>query len=52
LRIDPTLTRDMQKIELEGQGAWFVNVDVSVLRALTEMVLGPGFQLAGRPVRA
>ena len=46
------LTRHLQKIELEGHGAWFVNVDVSVLRALTETVLGPRFQLAGRTVRA
>lgn len=52
LRIDPMLTRGMQRIELEGHGAWFVNVDVSILRALTEIVLGPRFHLAGRAVRA
>lgn len=52
LRIDPMLTRNMQRIELEGRGAWFVNADVSVLRTLTEIVLGPRFQLAGRAVRA
>jgi cytosine/adenosine deaminase-related metal-dependent hydrolase len=52
LRLDSKLTRDMQRIELEGYGAWFVNVDISVLRSLTEAVLGPGFELAGRAVRA
>jgi cytosine/adenosine deaminase-related metal-dependent hydrolase len=51
-RIDPMFTRGMQKVELEGHGAWLVDVDVSVLRALTEAVLGPGFRLAGRAVRA
>jgi cytosine/adenosine deaminase-related metal-dependent hydrolase len=50
-RIDPALTRHLQKIELEGRGAWLVNVDVAALRALTEPALGPDFQLAGRTVR-
>jgi cytosine/adenosine deaminase-related metal-dependent hydrolase len=50
-RIDPMLTRHLQKIELEGRGAWLVNADVSLLRAATEAVLGRDFQLAGRPVR-
>jgi cytosine/adenosine deaminase-related metal-dependent hydrolase len=51
-RIDPLLTRHLQKIELEGRGAWLVNVDVSLLRKATESVLGTNFQLAGRRVRA
>jgi adenine deaminase len=51
-RIDPMLTRHLQKIELEGQGTWLVNANVSLLRAATEAVLGTNFQLAGRPVRA
>ncbi len=50
-RIDPALTRHLQKVELEGRGAWLVNVDVAVLSALTEPALGPNFQLAGRTVR-
>jgi cytosine/adenosine deaminase-related metal-dependent hydrolase len=50
-RIDPLLTRHLHKVELEGRGAWLVNVNVSRLRAATEAVLGPNFQLAGRPVR-
>jgi cytosine/adenosine deaminase-related metal-dependent hydrolase len=52
VRIDPVLTRHLQKVELEGRGAWLVNVNVSLLRAATEAVLGTNFQLAGRPVRA
>ncbi|MGP0075888.1 MAG: amidohydrolase family protein [Bryobacteraceae bacterium] len=51
-RIDPMFTRNLQKVELDGRGAWFVNADVSRLRAATEAVLGPNFQLAGIPVRA
>jgi hypothetical protein len=51
-RIDPVLTRHLQKIELEGRGAWLVNANVSSLRAATEGVLGPKFELAGRRVRA
>ena len=51
-RIDPRLTRHLQWVELEGRGTWLVNVDVSVLRAVTEGSLGTNFQLAGRPVRA
>jgi cytosine/adenosine deaminase-related metal-dependent hydrolase len=51
-RIDPKLTRRFQRVELEGRGAWLVNMNVSRLRAATETVLGPGFQLAGRRVRA
>jgi cytosine/adenosine deaminase-related metal-dependent hydrolase len=51
-RMDPLLTRHLQRIELEGRGAWLVNANVSLLRAATEAVLGPDFQLAGRPVRA
>ena len=51
LRIDPMFTRNLQKVEVEGRGAWLVNVDVSRLRTATEAVLGPNFQLAGRPVR-
>lgn len=50
-RIDPMLTRHLQKIELAGRGAWLVNADVSLLSAATEAVLGRDFQLAGRPVR-
>jgi cytosine/adenosine deaminase-related metal-dependent hydrolase len=50
-RIDPKLTCHLQKVELEGRGAWLVNANVSLLRAATEAVLGPNFQLAGRPVR-
>jgi cytosine/adenosine deaminase-related metal-dependent hydrolase len=51
-RMDPILTRRLQKVELEGRGSWLVNANVSRLRATTEAVLGPNFQLAGRPVRA
>ncbi|MGA2878221.1 MAG: amidohydrolase family protein [Bryobacteraceae bacterium] len=51
-RIDSVLTRHLQKIELEGRGAWLVNANVSSLRAATEGVLGPKFELAGRRVRA
>jgi cytosine/adenosine deaminase-related metal-dependent hydrolase len=50
--IDPLLTRHLEKVELEGRGAWLVNANVSLLRAATEAVLGPDFQLAGRRVRA
>lgn len=50
-RIDPMLTRHFHKIELEGRGAWLVNVNVSRLRAATEAVLGTNFRLAGRLVR-
>lgn len=50
-RIDPMLTRHLQKIELEGRGSWLVNANVALLRAAPEAVLGPNFQLAGRPVR-
>jgi cytosine/adenosine deaminase-related metal-dependent hydrolase len=50
-RIDPALSRHLQKVELEGRGAWLVNVDVAALRVLTEPALGPNFQLAGRTVR-
>ncbi len=50
-RIDSLLTRHLQRIELEGRGAWLVNVDISVLRAVTESLLGTGFQLAGRLAR-
>jgi cytosine/adenosine deaminase-related metal-dependent hydrolase len=51
-QIDPTLTRHLQKIQLEGRGTWLVNVNVAVLRAATETALGPNFELSGRPVRA
>jgi cytosine/adenosine deaminase-related metal-dependent hydrolase len=51
-RIDPLLTRHLQKVELEGRGACLVNANVALLRAATEAVLGTNFQLAGRPVRA
>jgi cytosine/adenosine deaminase-related metal-dependent hydrolase len=51
-RIDPLLTRHLHKVQLEGRGTWFVNLNVSALRAATEVVLGPDFQLAGRLVRA
>ena len=51
-RIDPMFTRNLQKVELDGRGAWLVNANISRLRAATEAVLGPNFQLAGRPVRA
>jgi cytosine/adenosine deaminase-related metal-dependent hydrolase len=51
-RIDPLLTRYLQKVELEGCGTWLVNANVSLLRAATEAVLGTNFQLAGRTVRA
>jgi cytosine/adenosine deaminase-related metal-dependent hydrolase len=51
-RIDARLCRHLQKIELEGKGAWLVNADVSGLRAAAEAALGRDFQLAGRPVRA
>jgi hypothetical protein len=50
-RFDAKLTRHLQRIELEGRGAWLVNADVSGLRDATEAVLGRDFQLAGRPVR-
>jgi cytosine/adenosine deaminase-related metal-dependent hydrolase len=50
-RIDPRFTRDFQKVQLEGRGTWLVNVNISRLRAATEAVLGPDFQLAGRTVR-
>jgi cytosine/adenosine deaminase-related metal-dependent hydrolase len=50
-RMDPALTRHLQKVELEGRGAWLVNVDVAVLHALTKATLGPNFRLAGRTVR-
>jgi cytosine/adenosine deaminase-related metal-dependent hydrolase len=50
-RLDAKLTRHLQRIELEGRGAWLVNADVSRLRDATEAVLGRDFQLAGRPVR-
>jgi cytosine/adenosine deaminase-related metal-dependent hydrolase len=50
-RIDPELIRGLQKIELDGRGTWLANANVSLLHAATEAVLGPGFQLAGRPVR-
>jgi cytosine/adenosine deaminase-related metal-dependent hydrolase len=49
-RMDPWLTRHLQKIELKGRGAWLVNLDISVLRAVTETFLGNDFQLAGRLV--
>ena len=51
-QLDPVLARRLQKVELEGRGAWLVNFDVSALRASAEAVLGPGLELAGRPVRA
>jgi cytosine/adenosine deaminase-related metal-dependent hydrolase len=51
-RIDPLLSRHLQRVELEDRGAWLVNAKVSRLRAATEAVLGPNFQLAGRAVRA
>jgi cytosine/adenosine deaminase-related metal-dependent hydrolase len=51
-RIDPLLTRHLQPIQVEGRGACLVNANISALRAATEAVLGPDFQLAGRPVRA
>ncbi|MGB6943065.1 MAG: amidohydrolase family protein [Bryobacteraceae bacterium] len=50
-RIDPLLTRHLQRIELAGRGTWLVNANVSALRSATEAVLGPNFQLAGSPVR-
>jgi cytosine/adenosine deaminase-related metal-dependent hydrolase len=50
-RIHPALTRHLQRIELEGQGAWLVNADVSRLCDAAEAVLGRGFELVGRPVR-
>ncbi len=50
-RIDPLLTRHLQRIELVGRGTWLVNVNVSALRSATEAVLGPNFQIAGKPVR-
>lgn len=50
-RIDPALIRHLQKMELEGRGAWLVNANVSRLFAATEAALGPNFELAGRPVR-
>lgn len=51
-KIDPTLTRHLHKIEVEGRGCWLANVNVSRLVAATEPVLGPDFRLAGRRVRA
>jgi cytosine/adenosine deaminase-related metal-dependent hydrolase len=51
-RMDPLLTRHLQKIELEGRGAWLVNLDISVLRAVTETLVGHDFQLSGRLARA
>jgi cytosine/adenosine deaminase-related metal-dependent hydrolase len=50
-RMDPLITRNFQKIALEGRGAWLVNANISRLRAATEAALGPDFQLAGRRVR-
>lgn len=50
-RMDSLLTRHLQRIELEGRGAWLVNVDISVLRTVTESLLGSSFQLAGRLAR-
>jgi cytosine/adenosine deaminase-related metal-dependent hydrolase len=50
-RIDCALTRNFQRLELEGRGAWLVNANISGLRAATEAALGPDFQLAGRTVR-
>jgi cytosine/adenosine deaminase-related metal-dependent hydrolase len=50
-RIDPALSRHLQRIELEGRGPWLVNADVSRLHAATEAVLGRDFRLAGRTVR-
>jgi cytosine/adenosine deaminase-related metal-dependent hydrolase len=50
-RMPPALVRHLSKVELEGRGTWLVNVDVSSLRAATEPILGPDFQLAGRLVR-
>jgi cytosine/adenosine deaminase-related metal-dependent hydrolase len=52
MRMDPMLTRHLQQIKLEGRGTWLVNADVSLLRAATEAILGPDFELAGRPVQA
>jgi cytosine/adenosine deaminase-related metal-dependent hydrolase len=49
-RIDPVLTRHLQKLELDGRGTWLVNASVSSLCAATEAVLGPDFKLAGRRV--
>ena len=50
-RIDPQLTRSLQKVELKGRGTWLVNVNVGLLHAATEAFLGSGFQLSGKPVR-
>jgi cytosine/adenosine deaminase-related metal-dependent hydrolase len=50
-QIDPTLTRHLQRIELEGHGAWLVNADVSRLCDTSATALGRDFQLVGRPVR-
>jgi cytosine/adenosine deaminase-related metal-dependent hydrolase len=50
-RFDLTLTGQLHKVELEGRGSWLVNANIAQLHAVTESVLGPGFQLAGRPVR-
>jgi cytosine/adenosine deaminase-related metal-dependent hydrolase len=51
-RIDPLLTRHLQRIELPGRGVWLVNADVSLLRGVTEGILGTNFELAGKRVRA
>jgi len=50
-RIDPSLTRHLHKVELDGRGTWLINANVSALCAATEAVLGPDFKLAGRRVR-
>ncbi len=50
-RMDAPFTRQLNKIELKGRGAWFVNLDISILRAVTETILKTGFQLAGRLAR-
>jgi hypothetical protein len=50
--MDPRLTRHLQKIELKGRGAWLVNLDISLLRTVTETLLGNDLQLAGRLVPA
>jgi cytosine/adenosine deaminase-related metal-dependent hydrolase len=50
-RMDAAFTRQLKKIELEGRGAWFVNLDIPVLRAVTETILKTDFQLAGRLAR-
>jgi hypothetical protein len=42
----------LKRIDLEGRGAFYVDVDVAALWRETSAALGPSFALAGRRIAA